>query len=265
MPMTDTLTAICAAKREHIAAAKQTASEAAVYERALRVTPPRGFHAALSKQVANGGIGLIAEVKKASPSRGLIRADFDPAVIAAAYEAGGATCLSVLTDIPYFQGDDAYLQAARAATRLPVLRKDFMLDPYQVLEARSLGADAILLIMAALSDAQAVELESIARELGMDVLVEVHDEPELSRALAQLRSTLIGINNRNLKTLDVSLTTSETLRTLVPSGYTVVCESGISTPADIARMRAADMHCFLVGESLMREPDITASTRSLLG
>lgn len=263
--MTDTLAQICADKRDHITAQKRAKTENALYESALRVTPPRGFHAALRQRIADGEIGLIAEIKKASPSRGLIRADFNAELLAKTYETAGATCLSVLTDAPYFQGADAYLIAARAAVTLPVLRKDFMLDPYQILESRSLGADAILIIMAALSDAQATELESLARELGMDALIEVHDEAELDRALTHLKSPLIGINNRNLKTLAVDLATSETLRPRIPEGHTVVCESGIATPADIARMRAADMHCFLVGESLMRETDVETATRTLLG
>jgi indole-3-glycerol phosphate synthase len=261
--VTDTLAAICARTRDHIAAQKQAVSVAQLAERALGVTPPRGFHMALRKHVEAGGVALIAEIKKASPSRGLIRADFDPATLASAYETGGAACLSVLTDTPYFQGEDAYLISARAAVKLPVLRKDFMLDPYQILESRSLGADAVLLIMAALSDMQAAELHALARELGMDVLVEVHDEAELERALA-LHAPLIGINNRNLKTLEVNLSTAETLRPLIPQGHTVVCESGIATPADIARMLAADMHSFLVGESLMRQADVAEATRVLL-
>ena len=263
--MTNTLEEICARKREHVAAQKRAVTEQALHARALGVTPPRGFHRALKQVGAGGGIGLIAEVKKASPSRGVIRADFDPVAIATAYAQNGATCLSVLTDAPYFQGDDAYLVVARAAVTLPVLRKDFMLEPYQILESRSLGADAVLLIMAALSNAQAVELESIARELGMDVLVEVHDEAERDRALTQLQSRLIGINNRNLKTLAVDLATSEALRPQIPADYTVVCESGIGAHADVTRMQAADIDCFLVGESLMRQADIGAATRVLLG
>lgn len=261
--MSDTLAEICTTTRAHVAGRKRRVSLGQLHERALAQTPPRGFHQALKARVAAGGVGLIAEVKKASPSKGLIRADFEPTAIARAYQQGGATCLSVLTDEAYFQGNDAYLVTARAAVNLPVLRKDFMLDPYQILESRALGADCILLIMAALSDSEAAELESLAHELGMDALLEVHDAEELERAL-KLSSTLIGINNRNLKTLAVDLTTAETLRPAIPQGYTAVCESGIATPADIARMRAADMHCFLVGESLMRQPDVTTATRQLL-
>jgi indole-3-glycerol phosphate synthase len=262
--MSDTLATICERKRAHIAHQKAQVGLAELEARALAATPCRGFHRALKQAVAAGGIGLIAEVKKASPSKGLIRADFEPAALAKAYQAGGATCLSVLTDTPYFQGEDAYLVQARAAVNLPVLRKDFMLDPYQVLEARALGADCILLIMAALGDAQAAELETIAHQLGMDVLVEVHDDAELERALG-LSSRLLGINNRSLKTLEVSLETAITLRPLVPEGYTLVCESGIATREDIARMRGSAMHCFLIGESLMRQPDVEQATRALIG
>lgn len=261
--MNDTLTEICAKKREHIAAQKQNMGEQDLYERALSTTPPRGFHLALKKHVESDTVGLIAEIKKASPSKGVIREDFDPVVLAQAYAKGGAACLSVLTDIPYFQGEDAYLPAARAAVALPALRKDFMLDPYQILESRALGADCVLLIMAALSDAQAGELETLAKELGMDVLIEVHDRHELERALA-LKSPLIGINHRDLRTLKVDLAVSGTLKPAIPEHYTVVAESGIETHADIARLRAIGISCFLVGESLMREKDVTAATRRLL-
>lgn len=261
--MSDKLAEICHVKRQHVEACKALRSFAELEALGLQQTPVRGFHKALRDRIAQGGIGLIAEIKKASPSRGLIRADFAPAMLAQAYAQGGATCLSVLTDAPYFQGDDAYLGEARHAVTLPVLRKDFMVDPYQVVEARALGADCILLIMAALEDAQAAELEDAAMELGMDVLVEVHDAQETERAL-KLRSRLLGINNRNLKTLQVDLATSEELCRLVPEGYTLICESGIKTHDDIARMRRSGMHGFLVGESLMLEADVTAATRRLL-
>ena len=260
--MSTALERICADTRERIAQSKALRPWSAL-EAALPAEPPRGFIRALRAETAAGRPALIAEVKRASPSRGLIRADFDPPSLARAYVAGGAACLSVLTDAPYFQGAIEHLVAARAAVPIPVLRKDFMLDSYQILEARAAGADAVLLIMAALGDAQATELEAAATGLGMDVLVEVHDEAELARAV-RLRSPLIGVNNRDLKTLRVDLATTERLALLAPDGRILVCESGIATPADIRRMRAAGASCFLVGESLMRERDVTAATRALL-
>lgn len=259
--MNNVLFSICNAKRGHIAARKSQQSENAFLEIIKYSSPTRGFKNALKRSK----IGLIAEIKKASPSRGVIRADFDPASLAVAYEEGGATCLSVLTDTPYFQGEDSYLAAARNATKLPVLRKDFMLDPYQITESRALGADCVLLIMAALEDAQAVELEQAAHALEMDALIEVHDETELDRALAHLKSPLIGINNRNLKTLEVDLKISEQLAKRVPPGRIVICESGIYAYGDIKRMQRAGIDCFLVGESLMRQDDVTIATRKLLG
>lgn len=261
--MTDRLVEICDAKRAHVAACR-AARPLHDLEARLPAEPARGFIRALSAEMDAGRAGLIAEIKRASPSRGVIRADFDPAALARSYEAGGAACLSVLTDAPYFQGADEHLAAARAACALPVLRKDFMLDPYQVVEARVIGADAVLLIMTALDDGQASELEAAARGLGLDVLIEVHDEAELERAL-RLRSPLIGINNRDLKTLRVDLATTERLARQVPADRLLVCESGIGSPADIARMRSAGTHCFLVGESLLRQPDVMAAAASLLG
>jgi indole-3-glycerol phosphate synthase len=259
----DVLTEICHRKRQHVARRKAERSEAALQALAAEAPPMRPFAAALEARVAQGRFGLIAEIKKASPSRGLIRADFDPAALAQAYEAGGAACLSVLTDTPYFHGSDDHLRAARAACRLPVLRKDFILDPYQIVESRAIGADCILLIIAALDDGMACELAAAARDLGLDVLVEVHDRGELDRAL-RLDTRLIGINNRNLKTLQVDLGTTEELAPLVPSDRLVVGESGIYDPADLDRLAAAGARCFLVGESLMRAGDVAAATRRLL-
>jgi indole-3-glycerol phosphate synthase len=260
--MSDTLKRICQDKLAHVAARKAAMPLASVEDAARAAAPPRGFLAALARAVLDG-YGLIAEIKRASPSKGLIRADFDPPALARAYAAGGATCLSVLTDVPYFQGQDSFLTAARDAVSLPALRKDFMLDPYQIVESRALGADCILLIMAALEDAQARELAAAAEGLGMDVLVEVHDEAELDRAIA-LGARLLGINNRNLKTLKVDVATTERLAPRVPDDRLIVCESGLRTPSDLARMAKVGARCFLVGESLMAQDDVTAATRALL-
>jgi len=261
--VSDILAEICAAKRTHIARRKSETSQASLLARVREVPPPRSFVGALRSHLAEGRYGLIAEIKKASPSRGLIRADFDPGSLARAYRAGGAACLSVLTDAPYFQGNDADLTAARAAVDLPILRKDFVLDPYQVLESRALGADCVLLIMAALDDASARELAAAAADLGLDILVEIHDRAELDRAL-RLDAGLIGINNRNLKTLAVDLATAEALAPDVPRDRVVVAESGIHQPEDLERLAAAGARCFLVGESLMRERDVAEAVRRLL-
>jgi indole-3-glycerol phosphate synthase len=262
--MRDVLAEICVEKRAHIARAKAVRSEAALLSGISEAPPVRPFAAALERHLAEGRYGLIAEIKKASPSAGLIREDFDPRKLASAYAVGGASCLSVLTDMPYFQGNDADLTAAREAVRLPVLRKDFILDPYQVLESRRIGADCILLIMAALSDMEAWDLAAAAVELGLDVLAEIHDGAELDRAL-RLPVRLIGINNRNLKTLETDLRTAETLAPKVPADRIVIAESGIRRSADLDRLAAAGARCFLVGETLMREADVTAATRRLLG
>ena len=265
--MSDILAKICADKRKHIAGCKAKIPEATLREKSKTQTAPRGFKNALQQKIFRNHTALIAEIKKASPSRGVIRTDFNPTELARAYETGGATCLSVLTDIPYFKGKDEYLVAARAAISLPVLRKDFMLDTYQITESRALGADCILLIMAALSDQQASELELASAELGMDTLVEVHNMEELECGLAinpNNSGKIIGINNRNLKTLEVSLATFQELSKYIPSNYIGVCESGISTPEDIAKMRSCGLHAFLIGESLMRQDDVAKATKDLL-
>lgn len=261
--MSDVLARIVADKRAEVARRRAERPPARLIEAARAAPPVRGFRRRLQEAVAAGRFGLIAEIKKASPSRGVIRADFDPAALARAYREGGATCLSVLTDTPYFQGSDADLQAARAVVDLPVLRKDFTIDPYQVVEARALGADCVLLILAAVDDGCAREIEAAARDHGLDVLIEVHDEAELDRALA-LRSPLIGVNNRNLKTLTVDLATTERLAPRLPDDRVLVCESGLKTPADLQRMARAGACCFLIGEHLMSQPDVAAATRALL-
>jgi len=261
--MSNKLIEICATKREEVAARKAATSLADLGARAAAQTTPRGFRRALDRAAATG-YGLIAEIKKASPSKGLIRADFDPPAHARAYEAGGAACLSILTDAPYFQGHEDYLVAARAACALPVLRKDFMVDPWQVIEARAIGADAILVIVAALEDAQMAEIEATALELGMDVLVEVHDTAELERAMA-LRSRLIGVNNRDLRDFSVDFARTYELVGRAPAGCTFVAESGLSARADLDAMAEHGVRCFLVGEALMRQADVEAATRALIG
>jgi indole-3-glycerol phosphate synthase len=261
--MSDILDKIAAYKREEVAARKIAQPQSVIWAAAAQAKPPRGFRAALERAHAPGRLALIAEIKKASPSKGLIRADFDPPALARAYEAGGAACLSILTDAPSFQGADAFLTAARDAVALPCLRKEFLVDPWQVAESRALGADAILVILAMVEDGCAAELMAAANDLGMDALVEVHDEAELDRAAA-LGAGLLGVNNRDLRTFATDLAVTERLAARAPKDALLVTESGIFTPADVARLEAVGAKAMLVGESLMRQADVAAATRALL-
>lgn len=262
--MADVLAEICAVKRDHVVAAKRERPLAELEAAAKHAAPPRGFGAALAAKERAGMYPVITEIKKASPSAGVIRADFDPATLAKAYEEAGAACLSVLTDGPYFQGDDRHVGQARDAVGLPALRKEFMIDPYQVAEARALGADCILIILAAVDDALASELEDAALSLGMDVLIETHDAAEFDRAM-RLRSPLVGINNRNLKTLSVDLQTTIELAAEAPKDRRIISESGIGSNGDLERLWAAGARGFLVGERLMREADVSAAAARLIG